>query len=157
MRFSTLIEPRCLSSNAALLSMTTVQPSCRMQRDVSTGLLTLAWYARRWKCTSVKMQYHLTVRDRRPLERPNSDPEQPVQTVMKTRKQLREILDDIDVTIPEAKKRHADDEAELLMEVRSMVQFAVLSAGVDDRDWMISQMHILLMAHGISATAWSIQ
>lgn len=103
------------------------------------------------------MRCHLIVRDKRPLERPTSDPEQPVQTVMKTRKQLREILDDIDVTIPEAKKRHADDEAELLMEVRSMVQFAVLSAGVDDRDWMISQMHILLMAHGISVAAWSIQ
>lgn len=99
----------------------------------------------------------LTVRDRRPLEHPTSDPDKQVQTVMKTRKQLREILGDIDITIPEAKKRHADDEAELLMEVRSMVQFAVLSTGVDDRDWMISQMHILLMAHGISTAAWSIQ
>ena len=73
---------------------------------------------------------------------------------MKTRKQLREILDDIEATIPEAKERHAS-ELELFAEVRNMVQFAVLSAGLEDRDWMIDQIHALLIEHGIPVTVWS--
>jgi len=73
---------------------------------------------------------------------------------MKTRAQLRKILDDIEATIPEAKERHTD-EAELLVEIRSMVQFAVQSASDEDRDWMISQVGTLLTAHGIPVTLWS--
>lgn len=76
---------------------------------------------------------------------------------MKTRAQLREILDDIEATIPEARGRHAEDEGELFVEVRSMVQFAVLSASDEDRDWMISQLHTLLMAYGIPVSLWSTQ
>jgi len=76
---------------------------------------------------------------------------------MKTRTQLREILDDIEATISEAKERHTDDEGELFVEVRSMVQFAVSSASDEDRDWMISQLDVLLTAHGIPVTLWPTQ
>jgi len=76
---------------------------------------------------------------------------------MKTRTQLREILDDIEATIPEARERHADDEDEFFVEVRSMVQLAVLSASDENREWMISQLDVLLMAHGIPVTLWSTQ
>ncbi|MBE1159642.1 hypothetical protein [Dyella acidiphila] len=75
---------------------------------------------------------------------------------MKTRKQLREILDDIEATVPEAKRRHADD-IEFLAEIRSMVQLAILSAGSEDKDWVIAQVDALLMSHGIPVTVWSTQ
>lgn len=76
---------------------------------------------------------------------------------MKTRKQLREILDDIEATIPEAKERHADEDAGFLTEIRDMVQFAVRSASTEDREWMINQVRRLLTAHGIPVTVWSTQ
>ena len=50
---------------------------------------------------------------------------------MKTRTQLREILDDIEATIPEARERHADDEDEFFVEVRSMVQLTTLADLLD--------------------------
>lgn len=56
---------------------------------------------------------------------------------MRSRQQLREILEDIDATIPEARKRHAD-EVEFLAEVRNMVQFAMRSVDPGDSDWMIA-------------------
>jgi len=74
---------------------------------------------------------------------------------MKTRTQLREILGDIEATIPEARERHAEDEDEFFVEVSSMVQLAVLSASDEDRDWMIGQVHMLLTSHGIPASLWS--
>ena len=57
---------------------------------------------------------------------------------MKTRMQLREILEDIEATIPEARERHAD-KVEFFAEVRSMVLLAVLSVSAEDKDWIVSQ------------------
>lgn len=73
---------------------------------------------------------------------------------MKTRKKLREVLNNIESDIPALKARYGDG-VELLAQVRSMTEYATMSAGPDDRDWMVGQVDTILKGFGIPWTARS--